>query len=122
MRISDGSSDVCSSDLDGGHVAVGALEPQFFAILLEGLGINADEFDQNDPRCWPVMEARFTETFASRTRDEWEAVFADRDACVSPVLTMTEAPVHPVNQARGVFVTHDEVIQDRKSTRLNSSH
>src|SRR3546814_10024721 len=44
---------------DGGHVAVGALEPQFFAILLEGLGINADEFDQNDPRCWPAMEARF---------------------------------------------------------------
>src|SRR3546814_3492529 len=70
---------------DGAHVAVGALEPHFFAILLEGLGLNADEFDQNDHRCWPVMEARFTETFASRTREEWEAVFADRDACVSPV-------------------------------------
>src|SRR3546814_8375887 len=67
------------------------------------------------------MEARFTETFASRTRDEWEAVFADRDACVSPVLTMTEAPVHPVNQARGVFVTHDEVIQPAPAPRFSET-
>src|SRR3546814_15819839 len=105
MRISDWSSDVCSSDL----------------ILLEGLGINADEFDQNDPRRWPVMEARFTETFASRPRDEGEAVFADRDACVLPVLTMTEASVHLVNQAPAVLVPHEEVLQLPSAQRFSKT-
>src|SRR3546814_596775 len=77
-NLLDGSAPFyrCYTCRDGGHVAVGALEPQFFAILLEGLGINADEFDQNDPHFWPVLEARFTETLASRTRDEWEGTTA----------------------------------------------
>ena len=73
---------------DGQFVAVGALEEQFYAALLDGLGLAGDETlpDRDDPRQWPALRERFTEAFASRTRAEWWAVFAGTDACVAPVL------------------------------------
>src|SRR3954447_559204 len=77
---------------DGKHVAVGSSEPQFFAQLLVGLGLAADEVpNQFDLGRYDEMRAIFTERFASRTRDEWTAVFAGTDACVTPVLSWTEA-------------------------------
>ncbi len=87
---------------DGGHLAVGALEPQFFAELCRVLDVGDDPAfaDQYDTVRWPAMRARLTELFASRTRAEWEAAFADVDACVAPVLTMDEAPRHAHQQAR----------------------
>nr|ALJ99846.1 coA-transferase III family protein [Micromonospora rosaria] len=91
---------------DGRFMAVGALEPAFYAALLDGLGL-ADEPDlpaQDDVGGWPRLRRRFAERFAERTRDEWTAVFADRDACVAPVLAPTEAHRHPHNAARGTFV------------------
>lgn len=88
----------------GGHVAVGALEPQFFRELLNGMGIEPDRYDQNDPAGWPAMEAEFAAVFASRTRDEWAALFEGSDACVSPVLSMTEAIGHPHNRARQTYI------------------
>ncbi|MCW2866670.1 MAG: L-carnitine dehydratase/bile acid-inducible protein [Marmoricola sp.] len=87
---------------DGKHVAVGALEPQFYARLLEGLGVTPDG-DQHDRDQWPGLKKQFTDAFASRTRDEWSEVFAETDACVAPVLSLEEAPQHPHLLARGVF-------------------
>jgi alpha-methylacyl-CoA racemase len=95
----------CYACADGRHVAVGALEPQFFAKLLEGLGIPAERYkNQNDPAGWPAMEADFSSVFASRARDDWAAQFAGTDACVSPILSLQEAPEHPHNQARGTYI------------------
>jgi len=93
---------------DGGFLAVGCLEPQFYAAFLRGLGLSADDLPaQYDPAGWPVLRARFAELLASRPRDEWAAVFADTDACVTPVLTLDEAPEHPHNAARGTYLRHN---------------
>jgi alpha-methylacyl-CoA racemase len=92
---------------DGLHVAVGAIEPQFYAALIKGLGLEGESLPkQMDKRSWPAMKQRFTEIFASKTRVEWEAVFARTDACFSPVLTPAEAAAHAHAQARGSF-SHD---------------
>jgi alpha-methylacyl-CoA racemase len=91
---------------DGGWLAVGALEPQFYAQLLDGLGLAGPDAglpDQNDNAGWPVLRQRFTEVIATKTRDEWVAVFGDVDACVAPVLNMGEAPSHPHAVARAAF-------------------
>lgn len=90
---------------DGGFVAVGAIEPQFFAALVTGLGIDAAQLPrQHDRKRWPEMRSRFADAFAQRTRDEWVAALAGTDACVTPVLSMSEAVKHPHNAARGTFV------------------
>jgi alpha-methylacyl-CoA racemase len=91
---------------DGGYVAVGPLEPPFYAELLAGLGLaDAGLPPQWDQSGWPVLRARFTEAFAAESRDHWAAVFAGTSACVAPVLEMTEAAAHPHLVARGTFVT-----------------
>jgi len=87
---------------DGKHVAVGAIEPQFYAELLAGLGVTP-EGSQLDEQHWAAHRKLFADTFASRTRDEWGAVFEGTDACVAPVLSLEEAPQHPHMQARGIF-------------------
>ena len=93
---------------DGGHVAVGALEPQFYAALLDGLGLTgALPGAQYDVAHWPEHRRRFAEAFAARSRDEWAAAFAGTDACVTPVLGLREAPAHPHLAARGTFVEQD---------------
>jgi alpha-methylacyl-CoA racemase len=89
---------------DGRHVAVGAIEPQFHAQLLAGLGIDPDAHgDQLDVTRWPEQRARLAAAFATRTRDEWAGAFAGTDACVTPVLGLAEAPSHPHLAARGTF-------------------
>jgi alpha-methylacyl-CoA racemase len=78
---------------DGRYVAVGALEEPFYAALLDGLGLDPAQVpDRTDPARWPALRRLFTERFATRTRDGWAAVFAGTDACVTPVLTLAEAP------------------------------
>ncbi len=89
---------------DGKYVAVGAIEPQFYAALLQLIGLDKETLpDQNDRKAWSDMRARFASVFRTRTRDEWVAVAAGRDACLAPVLTIDEAPSHPQTQARGVY-------------------
>jgi len=89
---------------DGGHLAVGCLEPQFYAAFLRGLGLAEEDLPaQYDASGWPVLRARFAAVLATRPRDEWAAVFAGTDACVTPVLTMDEAPRHPHNATRGTY-------------------
>jgi alpha-methylacyl-CoA racemase len=105
---------------DGRHVAVGALEPQFYAALLAGLGLDGEELpDQNDPTGWPALRARFTEVFASRSRDEWAKVFDGTDACVTPVLAFGEVPAHPHLAARGTIVERDGVPQAAPAPRFS---
>ncbi|MEV4481917.1 CaiB/BaiF CoA transferase family protein [Micromonospora coxensis] len=104
---------------DDGFMAVGALEPAFYAALLAGLGLAEEDLPaQYDPSGWPQLRRRFTERFAQRTRDEWSEVFADLDACVAPVLAPTEAHRHPHNAARDTFVTVDGEVQPAPAPRF----
>ncbi len=97
---------------DGKYLSVGPLEPQFYKVMIEKVGVDADEFaDQENPAKWPGYKARLTEAFKQRTRDEWAAIFEGTDACVAPILTMEEAPHHPHNVARETFITVDGVQQ-----------
>jgi alpha-methylacyl-CoA racemase len=107
---------------DGGHVAVGALEPQFFAALLEGLGIDQTSLPaQGDREGWPTIKAALASKFATRSRDEWAEHFAATDACVTPVLDATEAPGHPQNEAREVFIEVDGVTQPAPGPRFSAT-
>jgi alpha-methylacyl-CoA racemase len=93
----------CYQCADAKFVAVGAIEPQFFAALMAGLGLEGEGWDQYDRAAWPRMAARLAEVFATAPRDDWAAQLEGTDACLSPVLTMAEAPAHPHNRARGTF-------------------
>jgi len=104
---------------DGKYVAVGALEPKFFGVLLDGLGLDADSVpNQYDRSQWPRMRELFRRTFAKRTRAEWAGVFETADACVAPVLSPEEAPTHPHNRARRTFVEVDGRVQPAPAPRF----
>jgi alpha-methylacyl-CoA racemase len=103
---------------DGRYVAVGALEPQFWAALVSTLGL-ADMPDQWDVARWPEQRARLADAFGTRGRDEWAAVFAGVDACVTPVLTLGEAPAHPQLAERGTVVEHGGVPQPAPAPRFS---
>ncbi len=106
---------------DGRYLAIGPLEPQFYAQLLErcGLAGDPDFAQQNDASRWPRMRQRLTEVFVSRSRDDWCAIFDGSDACVAPVLDWDEAPAHPHNQARASFVSVDGVTQPAPAPRFS---
>jgi alpha-methylacyl-CoA racemase len=94
----------CYRCSDGRYVAVGALEPQFWAALVAGLGLDPDTVPSPyDPAQWVACAELLQAEFAMRTRDQWAAVFESLDACVAPVLTLAEAPAHPHNVARGSY-------------------
>ena len=103
---------------DGKWMAVGALEPQFYAALLAGLGLT-DAPPRDDPQNWPELRALFSARFKDRTRDEWAAAFAGTDACVEPVLSMHEAAADPHLTARQTYVVRDGVIQPSPSPRFS---
>jgi alpha-methylacyl-CoA racemase len=106
--------------LDGRHMAVGAIEPQFYVELLRGLELDAASLPkQMDRRAWPSMKKRFAEIFGSKTRAEWEKIFAGKDACVSPVLTPIEAAEHPHAAMRGSFATMGGVLQPAPVPRFS---
>ena len=107
----------CYGCKDGRFVAVGALEPQFYAALIAGLGLAPETAPQFDFASWPALQDRFEAIFATRERDEWEAHFEGTDACVTPVLTTAEAARHPHNTARGTFVEQD-IIQAAPTPRF----
>lgn len=106
---------------DGRYVAVGALEAQFYAALLAGLGLDGDQTvpDRDDRSRWPELRARFAEVFGSRTRDEWAQAFAGVDACVTPVLSLDEAPHHPHNVHRSTFDEVEGVLHPSPAPRLD---
>jgi alpha-methylacyl-CoA racemase len=104
---------------DGGYVAVGALEPQFYAALLDGLGLPAEDWPQFDLARWPALRAALADVFAAADRDHWAAVFEGGDACVAPVLRLDEAPDHHHLAARGTFVEVDGVVQPAPAPRFS---
>jgi len=105
---------------DGKYVAVGAIEPQFYAALLAGLGLDASAMPpQNDRSQWSTTAARFAEIFATRTRDEWCAVFDGTDACVAPVLGLGEVGDHAHNRARGLVVDGQGGAEPAAAPRLS---
>ena len=89
---------------DGGHIAVGALEPRFYQAMVDGLDVDASTWpDRDDPANWSQLRVLLGAAFATRTRDEWADVFSDTDACVTPVLTLDEAPRNDHLRARHTF-------------------
>lgn len=93
---------------DGKFISVGAIEPHFYANLLEVMGLSGESLPaQNDRAAWPQMRERFAKIFAGRTRDEWVALAMGRDACLTPILTIDEAPTHPQMEARNVYAAFD---------------
>jgi alpha-methylacyl-CoA racemase len=104
---------------DHRYVAVGAIESQFYAALLEGLDLATTELPaQMDRQQWPAMKERFAGIFATKSRDEWSAIFDGTDACVSPVLSPSEAANHPHNVQRGTFVG-GEMLQPAPAPRFS---
>ena len=107
---------------DGGFMALGAIEPQFYAALLRGLDLEGEDLpEQMDREAWPQMKERFAALFATKTRAEWEAVFEGTDACVAPVLSPWEAPSNPHMRARGTFTEVAGVVQPSPAPRFQGT-
>ena len=106
---------------DGKHVSIGSIEPQFYAELLSitGLGQDAEFARQFDSASWPRLKARLREVFVGRTQAEWCALMEHTDVCFAPVLTMSEAAVHPHNHARHTFVEHNGLLQPAPAPRFS---
>lgn len=105
---------------DGGYVALGSNEPRFYANTLELLGLTeANLTGQHDESGWPEMREQFATAFKTRTRDEWCALAEGREVCLTPVLSLAEAPNHRHNVARGAFVEMDGVIQPAPAPRFS---
>ncbi|MFD5970513.1 CaiB/BaiF CoA transferase family protein [Streptomyces sp. NPDC060311] len=106
---------------DGRHMAVGALEPQFYAEFMRLLGIPGLAPARDDMSRWPELRAAVAARFRSRTRDEWTAVFAGSDACTAPVLSLREAPHHPHLAARSTFTDHGGITQPAPAPRFSAT-
>lgn len=104
---------------DGRHMAVGAIEPQFYAELLEGLGLVETAPDRGDPGNWAALREAIAARFRERTQQEWAGVFEGTDACVSPVLPLTEAARHPHLAARHTYVDRGGVVQPAPAPRFS---
>jgi alpha-methylacyl-CoA racemase len=105
---------------DGKYVSIAAMEPKFYATLLELIGLaDQDLPDQWDQSAWPALQRRFTEVFRTRTRSEWTTLLEGTDACYAPVLSMTEAPGHPHNRTRSAFVEVDGIQQPAPAPRFS---
>ncbi|MEU6468183.1 CaiB/BaiF CoA transferase family protein [Streptomyces massasporeus] len=106
---------------DGRYMAVGALEPQFYAEFLALLGVEDQEGARKDVARWGELREQVATRFKSRTRDEWTAVFDGSDACVAPVLSLREAPHHPHLAARGTFTDHGGITQPAPAPRFSAT-
>ncbi len=107
---------------DGQWVALGSIEPQFYALLREKAGLSDPAFDaQMDRSRWPELKAKVAEAIARKTRSEWCALMEGSDVCFAPVLELGEAPLHPHNVARNAFVTVDGVVQPAPAPRFSAT-
>jgi alpha-methylacyl-CoA racemase len=107
---------------DDKWICIGALEPQFFAELLNKLRIPASEYpNPMDRECWPAMRVRFEQLFLSRPQAHWCELLENTDACFAPILSMSEAVKHPHNLARGTFVDHSGIVQPAPAPRFSGT-
>ena len=105
---------------DGQYMAVGSIEPKFYAELIAGLQLDPTTLPaQYDKTAWPALKERFAKIFAEKSREEWEGIFAERDACVTPVLSPDEAASHAHSRARGMFGHVDGVLQPMPAPRFS---
>ena len=110
----------CYRCADGREMAVSAIEPHFYRVLLERIGAPMEWLeDQLDTAVWPARSAEMAAIFATRDRDEWTEILQDHDACAAPVLELHEAPDHPQNRAREVYVSRDGVVQNAPAPRFS---
>lgn len=109
----------CYETSDNKYMAVGCIEPQFFALMLEITGISPEDYgNQNDKSLWPRQHELLEKVFASKTRDEWAGLFDATDACVSPVLNMEEAQEHPHNKARNSHIKSGGLVHPHPAPRF----
>ncbi len=107
---------------DGGWVSIGAIEPQFYALLLEKAAITDEQFKSQMSRAdWPELKEKTAAIIKTKTRDEWCAIMEGSDVCFAPVLSMAEAPEHPHNKARETFVTIEGVVQPAPAPRFSAT-
>ena len=107
---------------DGKYISIGALEPEFYRLLVQLTGVDAEEFSAPTDRAqWPVLRDKLAAVIKQKTRDAWCTVLGGTDACVAPVLSMSEAPHHPHNQARGTFIEVAGVSQAAPVPRFSRS-
>jgi alpha-methylacyl-CoA racemase len=105
---------------DGKYVCVGAIEPHFYALLLERCGVAEAAFlDQMNEENWPALKEKMAALFRTRTRDEWCALLEGTDACFAPVLDLHEAPGHAQNLSRDNFIDVDGVLQPAPGPRFS---
>ena len=105
---------------DAQYIAVAPIEPKFYNVLLESLGLDAHAVPQSHaPTDWPELKKKIATVIKTRSRDEWMALLAASDACVTPVLSMADAPHHPHNQARETFVSRDGHWQPNAAPRFS---
>ncbi len=105
---------------DGKYISIGAIEPQFYNLLLEKIGVDRDHFSaQMDATKWPQYKESLTSVFKCKTRDEWCEILEGTDVCFAPVLSIWEAPNHPHNQARDTFVDIDGMVQPAPAPRFS---
>ena len=104
---------------DGRYVSIAPVEPKFYAVLLEKIGLDPCDVPHSPDRAdWPRAKARLATLLRTRTRDEWCAILEGTDACFAPVLGMDEAHRHPHNAARGTFVERDGIVQPNAAPRF----
>ena len=110
----------CYECADGKYVAIGAIEDEFFAILLDKCGLKrTDIAHQWDEENWPQLKETLASLFKQKTREEWCAILEGSDACFAPVLDLDEAPEHPHNRERKTFVEIDGVLQPAPAPRFS---
>ena len=117
----------CYECSDGKYIAIGPLEPEFYAQFLERAGLRSEDWPQYEPARWPELRERLAKVMRTRSQADWCGIFEGSDACVTPVLGLIEATRHPHNIARGSFVGQDGIVQpaptptfSRSATRLRS--
>lgn len=108
---------------DGKYIALGAVEPQFYAQLIALIGLDDDpEFvHQNNPKYWPVLKEKMEVQIKTKTRDEWTEILEGTDACFAPILSLDEAPTHVHNVARKAFVEVDGILQPAPTPRYSGT-
>jgi alpha-methylacyl-CoA racemase len=105
---------------DGKYISLGSIEAKFYKQLMELTGLDKENLPpQLDPKSWPIIKARLTEVFKTKTRDEWDDIMLTTDVCYAPVLSIMEATKHPHNTHRKTFVEYDGVVQPAPAPRFS---
>ena len=104
----------------GNFISIGSIEPQFYALLRQHAGLTDADFDaQMDRKAWPALKEKLTKIFKSKSREDWCKIMEGTDICFAPILTMAEAPKHPHNAARKIFVERHGVTQPAPAPRFS---